>query len=125
MAAPMTCDNVAQWVEKIFAPTYIREESNYHFWCAQWWVHPEAVARLEALWLTWEAAIAHSSPYAMADWLRDYLDRLVPPLLAADGPFSSCSTAVHEAVSRGNLPVRKVRVRRRRPVRGGGGWWAW
>ena len=26
----------------------------------------------------------------MADWLRDYLDRLVPPLLAADGPFSSC-----------------------------------
>src|SRR5664280_2176938 len=33
-------------------------------------------------------------------------------------------TAVNEVVSRGNLPVMKVRVRGGRPVRGGGRWWA-
>ena len=26
------------------------------FWCAQWWKHPEAVCRLTALWLSWEAS---------------------------------------------------------------------
>ncbi len=88
------------WVEEIFAKTYIRDLGPESRWCARWWAHPEAVARLFALWSTWERAYRreHAVPAddtAMATWIRDYLDRLLPPLMSSRGPFAACRPEEH------------------------------
>ena len=59
------------------------------------WRHPEAVIRFAALWRTWETARLATSPYAMADWHLNYLDRMLPVLLGEQGPFYSCRTDAH------------------------------
>ncbi len=44
-----------QWVDEWLLPVYRRSVSGHRrAWCPQWWQHPEAVARLEALWRAWE-----------------------------------------------------------------------
>ena len=45
---------LSDWVNYLFLPVYGREISTTRPWCAQWHEHPEAVARLHALWLAWQ-----------------------------------------------------------------------
>src|SRR5664280_1675862 len=47
---------LTEWVEHIYANTFIRRLGQTQRWCASWWAHAEAIVRLEALWRTWEAA---------------------------------------------------------------------
>ncbi len=36
-------------------PTYVRDvDGRAAKWCAEWYFHPEAVSRVEALWRSWE-----------------------------------------------------------------------
>ena len=92
---PPLYDDVTQWVGHHFAPIYIRRVQGGTRWCAQWWRHPEAVIRFAALWRTWETARLATSPYAMADWHLNYLDRMLPALLGDQGPFYSCKPDTH------------------------------
>ena len=55
-------------------------------WCPQWYLHPEAVARLEALWKAFEH-LRHDPPLGAAIWWRDYTDPTMTALTAPDGPF--------------------------------------
>jgi len=93
--SPPTFRFAADWVEQILAKTYIRRDGQDVRWCPRWWAHPEAAIRLGALWQTWEVAVADDGQYGMANWLRDYLDRLLPPLLSPAGPFAACSRRGH------------------------------
>ncbi len=86
---------LTEWVEHIYANTFIRRLGQTQRWCASWWAHAEAIVRLEALWRTWEAAAASDNGAATAEWLRIYLDPLNGPLLGPDGPFSSCTPERH------------------------------
>ncbi|MFD7070604.1 DUF4913 domain-containing protein [Streptomyces sp. NPDC059913] len=85
---------LSAWVNYLFLPVYGREISTSRPWCAQWHEHPEAVARLHALWLAWqqhtdiEAGL--SGPSA---WHRDHLDQTLAHLRAPDGPFAACTTS--------------------------------
>jgi len=92
---PPLYEDVTQWVTHHFAPIYIRRIQGGTRWCAQWWRHPEAVIRFAALWRTWETARLAVSPYAMADWHLNYLDRMLPVLLGDQGPFYSCKPDAH------------------------------
>jgi hypothetical protein len=57
-------------------------------WCPQWWQHAEAVARLEALWRSWESMRLDGTT-GMSVWWRDHCD---PHLAAQDrSPFKQCS----------------------------------
>jgi hypothetical protein len=94
-ARPPLYDDVTQWVGDHFAPIYIRRIQGGMRWCSQWWRHPEAVIRFAALWRTWETARLAVSPYAMADWHLNYLDRMLPVLLGDQGPFYSCKPDAH------------------------------
>ncbi|WP_063728765.1 DUF4913 domain-containing protein [Streptomyces sp. RTd22] len=82
------------WVDDLLLPVYGREITSTRPWCAQWTEHPEAVARLHALWLAWqqftdtEAGLAGPSM-----WHRDHLDPTMLQLRASDGPFSACTTS--------------------------------
>lgn len=91
-AAEITALN--DWVNHLLLPVYGREISTTRPWCAQWHEHPEAVARLHALWLAWQqhtdVEAGLSGPSA---WHRDHLDQALAHLRAPDGPFAACTTS--------------------------------
>ncbi|MCD0485231.1 DUF4913 domain-containing protein [Streptacidiphilus sp. ASG 303] len=82
------------WVTHVLLPAYGREISSTRPWCAQWYEHPEAVARLHALWLAWQQLTdAEAGLSGPATWHRDHLDHTLLQLRAPDGPFAACSTS--------------------------------
>ena len=72
-------------------------------WCARWWAHPEAIARLYALWREWEKARVNDS---MSAWWRDHLDPHLSAMSSEYGPFNRCGPDKHNSVkSLPKLPV--------------------
>lgn len=68
-------------------------------WCAQWWQHPEAAVRFEALWRAFEAVRDPEPDQGddtwLSTWIRDHVDRHMPVLLDPQGPFGSCTPTEH------------------------------
>jgi Domain of unknown function (DUF4913) len=85
---------VEAWVTKHLLPLYLRQ-SGPRTWCAQWWRHPEAVERLEALWRAWET-LRLDTTTGMSVWWRDHADHHLPILLSPDGPFARCTHRGHQ-----------------------------
>jgi hypothetical protein len=84
-----------QWVDGYLLAMYRRAVSGTATtWCSQWWRHPEAVLRLEALWRAWEYLRLEPTT-GMSVWFRDHCDQHMPQLLSADGPFKGCKPAGH------------------------------
>ncbi|AXI91101.1 DUF4913 domain-containing protein [Streptomyces sp. ETH9427] len=85
---------LSDWVNHLFLPVYGREISTSRPWCAQWHEHPEAVARLHALWLAWQQFTdAEAGLSGPSTWHRDHLDQTLAHLRAPDGPFAACTTS--------------------------------
>lgn len=64
------------WVDDLLLPVYGREVTSTRPWCQQWTEHPEAVARLHALWLAWQQFTDTGAGLAGPSlWHRDHLDR--------------------------------------------------
>jgi hypothetical protein len=63
-------------------------------WCPAWWLHPEAVARLEALWFAFiELTDPESGGYTgRGTWFREHLDIALEQLRSPTGPFARCMT---------------------------------
>jgi Domain of unknown function (DUF4913) len=85
---------LADWVDTLLAPTYLAEVSSSATWCASWWEHPAAVARLHACWLAWQEltdpeTCGRTGPSV---WHRDHLDPMITQLRDASGPFAGCMT---------------------------------
>jgi hypothetical protein len=57
--------------------------------CPQWWKHPEAVARMDALWRAFEQ-LRQDPGTGMSVFWRDHVDHHMSVLLDADGPFKGC-----------------------------------
>ena len=76
-------------------------------WCAEWWRHPEAVVRLEALWRSWEY-LRLDPALGISSWLRDHADHHLRVLLSADGPFKGCSPERHARRPLAPLPSAPV-----------------
>ncbi|MFI5993938.1 DUF4913 domain-containing protein [Streptomyces sp. NPDC051362] len=85
---------LSDWVNYLFLPVYGREISTTRPWCDQWHEHPEAVARLHALWLAWQHLTdAEAGLSGPSTWHRDHLDQALVHLRAPDGPFAACTTS--------------------------------
>lgn len=85
---------LATWVDDLLLPVYGREITSSRPWCQQWRVHPEAVARLHALWLAWQQYTdAEAGLAGPSTWHRDHLDPALLQLRAPDGPFGACTTS--------------------------------
>ncbi|WP_406080464.1 DUF4913 domain-containing protein [Streptomyces zaomyceticus] len=85
---------LSDWVNYLLLPVYGREISTTRPWCAQWHEHPEAVARLHALWLAWQQLTDTEAGLAgPSTWHRDHLDQALVHLRAPDGPFAACTTS--------------------------------
>ncbi|WP_186781583.1 MULTISPECIES: DUF4913 domain-containing protein [unclassified Streptomyces] len=87
---------LSDWVNYLLLPVYGREISTARPWCAQWHEHPEAVARLHALWLAWQQYTdAEAGLSGPSTWHRDHLDHTLVHLRAPDGPFAACTTSAN------------------------------
>lgn len=68
---------------------YARDLTTSHRqWCPQWWDHIEVMARVKALWLSWEAM--HRDPVGLSIWMRDHLDPHMAMMLSTEGPMAGC-----------------------------------
>jgi Domain of unknown function (DUF4913) len=85
--------DLESWVHEFFVLTFGRHTEQGR-WCAQWWDHPEAILRLDALWRTWEVA-SLDPVHGVADWIHNHLDPNLAELLSAGGPFALCAEGRH------------------------------
>jgi len=81
-----------EFVREFLIVTYRREVSpkGEFRWDPQWWMHPEAVARLDSLWRTWEHFRGDGAT-GMSVWWRDHADHHMGVLLSSWGPFGRSS----------------------------------
>lgn len=87
--------SVEQFVAGYLLRMYRRAVSgNDTTWCAEWWRHPEAIVRLDALWRAWEY-LRLDPATGTSVWLRDHCDFHMRVLLSADGPFKGCTADAH------------------------------
>ena len=71
-------------------------------WCPRWWLHPEAAARVTALWLAWEACNRDGGT-APAAWWVNYADPIMRELFEPQAAFAGCSPARSHRPA--NLPL--------------------
>ncbi|MGO9789744.1 MAG: DUF4913 domain-containing protein [Solirubrobacteraceae bacterium] len=94
-----------EWVEKWLLPVYRRSVDGHAMtWCREWWRHPEAYLRLDALWRAWEY-LRKQPATGMAVWLRDYCDPHMAVLLSESGPFKGCEPTRHSTYELAPLPT--------------------
>ena len=92
---PLIYATLEAFVTEQLAPLYRRNlNSQDRTWCAQWWLHAEAISRLEALWRAWEH-LRLDPALGMSVWFRDHLDHHMAVLLDAEGPFKGCKPDAH------------------------------
>lgn len=92
--------SLSEWVEQWLVPTYRRwigglrtpNGEDSFWWDPEWWSHPEAVVRLEALWRAFEH-LRREPALGMSVWLRDHADHHMPILLSKFGPFGATTGA--------------------------------
>lgn len=90
-------DTLNQWVTDWLAPIALRHAGGSGAWCARWWAHPEATARLGALWAAWEAAWADGGTGPSAWWILHWGPQW-EALSAPSGTFGGCSGGNHRDV---------------------------
>ena len=59
-------------------------------WCPEWWRHPAAIVRLEALHRSFEH-LRLDPTTGISVWLRDHADYHMGVLTDPNGPFKGCS----------------------------------
>lgn len=95
LAFPDVYAFVREYLSKAYA-RQVSAQGRWH-WCSQWWNHPEAVSRLQQLWLGWEAA-RQAAPPAGIFWWTQQADPTMNALSSEDGTFSRCAADRHYAV---------------------------
>jgi len=96
-AAELVFESLEEFVTGYLLRMYRRPVSgNDATWCREWWRHPEAIARLDALWRAWEY-LRLDPATGMSVWLRDHCDFHMRVLLSGDGPFKGCTPEKHGA----------------------------
>lgn len=77
-------------------PMYIRIiDSRNGTWCRKWYLHAEALSRVDALWRAWEH-FRLDGKTGMSVWWRDHADPHMAVLLNAKGPFHECDLETHK-----------------------------
>lgn len=91
-------DSAEEFLFKQLLPTYVRNvDGDTAKWCIEWYYHPEAVARIEALWSSWEHLRLDAAVGASV-WWRDHADHHMRALMDPQGPFYNCDMKAHREV---------------------------
>ncbi|GAB2550848.1 DUF4913 domain-containing protein [Nocardia heshunensis] len=88
---PQVYESVVEFVENYLSLVYRREVDNgRRVWCPEWWKHAEGVARLDAMWRSWEHH-RRDGHTGLSVWFLDHADMHMRVLFDPDGPFQYCS----------------------------------
>lgn len=73
------------------APSYVRDVGNgsEFAWCPEWYKHPEALSRIEAVWRAWEYLRLDGS-LGISTWWINHADPHMRMLMAPNGCFKKC-----------------------------------
>ncbi|MFE1803357.1 DUF4913 domain-containing protein [Streptomyces sp. NPDC059533] len=93
---PLYFTDVFAFVTDFLAPTIRRPlDGTSATWCPRWWEHPEAGARLSALWLAWEQ-LRLEPTLGLTTWWIQHADPHLRVLMdPKQGPFAACSPKGH------------------------------
>lgn len=90
-------DTAEEFLHEQLLPLYNRIlDTKNGKWCRQWFLHPEAVSRMDALWRAWEH-LRLDPTTGMSVWWKDHADVHMAVLLSQKGPFHACSPTRHNA----------------------------
>lgn len=93
--SPLVYQSTEEFLHEHLLPLYNRIiDSRNGKWCRQWFLHPEAVSRVEALWRAWEHFRLDPAT-GMSVWWRDHADPHMAVLLSQKGPFHPCNNGRH------------------------------
>ena len=92
---PPMFDSLEEWVHGWLLPLYRRSlDGSAVTFCREWWRHPEAYLRLDALWKSWEF-MRRKPGTGIAVWMRDYCDYHMGALMREQGTFKGCTIDAH------------------------------
>lgn len=92
---------LAQWVNHLLVPVYVRAPTSSSPWCPRWWLHADAVAHLYGLWMAWqELTDPRQGLCGPAIWHRDHLGPALRSLRDPSGPFAGCRPGTHRTPER-------------------------
>jgi hypothetical protein len=99
--------SVVDFVDGFIRPMYAttpngQDQAN---WARRWYTHPEAVARLDALWRCYEQKRQANPNGFLEEFLRVNADYHMRQLMAADGVFAQCRRDDYPSVA---LPVDEI-----------------
>ncbi|PZT77933.1 DUF4913 domain-containing protein [Streptomyces sp. AC1-42W] len=81
-----------------------RVDGVYLAWCADWWRHAEAIARIAALWRAFEY-LRHDAALGMTHWWLHHADPHLAVLMdPRTGPFALCTGPEGHSEGIGPLP---------------------
>lgn len=90
-------DSAEEFLHEYLLPLYNRPiDARNGKWCAQWFLHAEAVSRVDALWRAWEH-LRLDPATGLSVWWKDHADVHMAVLLGQKGPFYACSSSRHNA----------------------------
>lgn len=90
-------DTAEDFLHEHLLPLYNRPiDARNGKWCPQWFLHAEAVSRVDALWRAWEHLRLDAST-GLSVWWKDHADVHMAVLLSQKGPFYACSANRHNA----------------------------
>ena len=93
--SPLVYQSAEEFLHEHLLPLYNRIiDPRNGKWCKQWFLHPEAVSRVEALWRAWEYFRLDPAT-GMSVWWRDHADPHMAVLLSQKGPFHPCNNGRH------------------------------
>lgn len=84
--------SVYEFTDQLLAPLYGATEARIRSvnWSARWWAHPEAVARLDALWRRYEMLRVEEPATYMETFLRVHADYHMRQIMSETGAFADC-----------------------------------
>lgn len=84
------------WMAEWLVPVVRRPMRAGVTWCPQWWDHPEALVRVDALWRAWEAARTAGGEGMSMWWITHFESHWAALTDSARGPFAACKDQTHE-----------------------------
>lgn len=90
--AELVFDSAIEFFVELLAPSYVRDvnEGAELAWCPEWYKHPEALIRVEALWRSWEH-LRLEPALGISTWWLNHADPHMRVLMDTQGPFKKCA----------------------------------
>ncbi len=98
--------NAVEFFVELFAQSYVREvnEGAAFAWCPEWYKHPEALIRMEAIWRAWEH-LRLEPALGISTWWLNHADPHMRVLTDKEGPFKKCAYDGHKTPTAGKAAL--------------------